>query len=208
MLAMITRLEGELVAISGDRAHLRSGPITYEVLIPAADQQRLATRLRETVALHTLHFLEAQGQGSSFVPRLIGFTTTRDRSFFELFTTVKGLGNRKALRALAIPFGAVAGAIAARDVDLLKSLPEIGRRTAETIVAELHGKVDQYIELKPVADVPPGTVVAQDAVAVLCQLGEPSHAARQLVARALVVDPELDAADAIVAAALRLKEIS
>ena len=113
-----------------------------------------------------------------------------------------------ALRALAIPFGAVAGAIATRDIDLLKSLPEIGRRTAETIIAELHGKVDQYIELKPVADLPPGTVVAQDAVAVLCQLGEPSHAARQLVARALVVDPELDAADAIVAAALRLKETS
>jgi len=208
MLAMISRLEGELVALTGDRAQLRSGPITYEVLIPAADQQRLASQLRETVSLHTLHFLEGQGQGSSFVPRLIGFTTVRDRSFFELFTTVKGLGNRKALRALAIPFGAVAGAIAGRDVDLLKSLPEIGRRTAETIIAELHGKVDAYIELKPIAEAPPGTVVAQDAVAVLCQLGETTHTARQLVTRALAADPELDAADAVVEAALRLKEAS
>jgi Holliday junction DNA helicase RuvA len=145
------------------------------------------------------------------VPRLIGFATPEDRAFFELFTTVKGIGNRKALRALQLPFGTIAAAIAQRDLDLLKSLPEIGKRTAETIVAELHGKVDQFVELKPmpadgVADSGKSALV-RDAVAVLTQLGEPKLIARQLVDRALAADPTLESAEVIVAAAFRLKEL-
>ena len=77
-----------------------------------------------------------------------------------------------------MPFGTIAAAIAEKDIDLLKSLPEIGKRTAETIVAELHGKVDRFVELKPLpADrwerSANGRVsLVNDAVAVLTQLGE------------------------------------
>ena len=48
--------------------------------MPAADEGRLAMMVEETVAFHTLHYLEAQGQGSSFTPRLIGFARERDRA--------------------------------------------------------------------------------------------------------------------------------
>jgi Holliday junction DNA helicase RuvA len=208
---MIRCLEGELVAVAEGRAHVRCGPITYELHVPAADEQRLSGSIGETASFHTLHYLEGQGQGSSFIPRLIGFTSEADRAFFELFTTVKGMGNRKALRALALPFGDVAEAIAGRDVDVLRSLPEVGKRTAETIVAELHGKVDRFVELKPSATSAPagpgpGAGVAHDAVAMLTQLGESALGARRLVDRALAVDPALDSAEALVAAAFRLKE--
>jgi len=212
---MISRIEGRLLAIDGGRAHIQCGPFTYEVLVPAADQQRLAAAIDETVSFHTLHYLEGQGQGASFVPRLIGFDSESDRAFFELFTTVKGMGNRKALRALALPFGTIAEAIATEDVDVLKSLPEVGKRTAQTIVTELHDKVDRFIELKPA----PGGVAAasaeeagrlaliHDAVAVLTQLGEGQLQARQLAERALATDPEIETPEDLVAAAYRLKEL-
>jgi Holliday junction DNA helicase RuvA len=208
---MISRIEGQLLTVQDGRAELSRSGICYEILLPAHDEQRLATMVGENVEFHTLHYYEGQGQGTSFVPRLIGFSTREDRSFFELFTTVKGLGNRKALRALQLPFGAVAEAIAGNDVDLLVSLPEIGRRTAQTIVAELHGKVDRFVEVKPDTTdggpLPDGTdLIVRDASAVLVQLGEPKQQARKLVERAARAEPTLDSAEELVAAAFRLRD--
>jgi holliday junction DNA helicase RuvA len=206
---MITRIEGELIGVSKGRAELRCDSVVYELLIPAIDTQRLGRMIGETMEFHTLHYLESQGQGSSYLPRLIGFSSADDRAFFELFTTVKGLGNRKALRALELPVAEVAAAIAAKDTDILKSLPEIGKRTAETIVAELSGKVDQFVEIKSIGDRPVSDAQAaliHDAVAVLVQLGETKLVARHLVDRALAVDESITTPDQLVAAAFRLKE--
>lgn len=133
--------------MDGGTAEVRAGEVVYEVLIPAADEERLSGQIGETVEFHTLHYLESQGQGSSFWPRLVGFRSPLERDFFELFTTVKGIGNRKALRALQIPFGMVAELIARRDVSMLTTLPEIGRKTAETIVVELKNKIDRFTVL-------------------------------------------------------------
>ncbi|MCH7799791.1 MAG: hypothetical protein IID28_15320 [Planctomycetes bacterium] len=207
---MISRIEGELVGVQDGRAELRCGHLTYTLLIPAADEDAMAERVGDRIEIHVLHYLEGQGQGTSFVPRLIGFASTEARAFFELLTTVKGLGARKVLRALRLPYTSIAEAIACRDVDLLRSLPEIGARTAATIVAELHGKVDRFLGPAPgSADGAEtsrgGSGVLRDAVAALTQLGEPKLHARQLVELALAGDPSLDSADALVAAAYRVR---
>ena len=84
------------------------------------------------------------------------------------------------------------------------------KAAAETIVAELHGKVDRLVELKPAdssADVPQRTAMIRDAVAVLTQLGEAALPARRLIEHALADDPSLDSADALVAAAYRVKAV-
>jgi holliday junction DNA helicase RuvA len=208
---MISRIEGELVSVQSGRIELRVGDVVYELLIPAIDTQRLGAAVGRTIEFHTLHYLESQGQGTSFIPRLIGFASRDDRAFFEVFTTVKGLGNRKALRALELPFSDVANAIAAQDADLLKSLPEIGKRTAETIIVELSGKIDRFVEVKggsSSALLRDGHLeIARDAVMVLVQLGETKLNAKHLVDRVLDADPEIATADQVVAAAFRLKEL-
>lgn len=145
--AVISRIAGEVIRVDEGSVELRAGGIVYEVLVPAADEERLRGRVGETVEFHTLHYLEGQGQGSSYWPRLIGFQSPLERDFFELFTTVKGIGNRKALRALQMPLGMVAELIARRDVSMLTTLPEIGRKTAESIVVELKGKVERFTVL-------------------------------------------------------------
>lgn len=209
---MISRITGELADVQGGRAYLDCDHLGYEVLLPACDVPRLATLVGTQVSFHTLHYMEGQGQGTAFTPRLIGFESREALDFFELFTTVKGMGNRKALRALELPFGRVAQAIAERDIDLLKSLPEIGKRTAETIVAELNGKVDRFIEIKPAGvrgdgETPEPTVSEsqRDAIAMLVQLGETKLDATRLVERVRVADPELESPEDILAAAYRLK---
>jgi holliday junction DNA helicase RuvA len=211
--SMISRIEGTLLAIAEGKALLGAGHLTYELLVPGADQQRLNTMVGQVVQFHTLHYFENQNQGAAYIPRLIGFNSPDDRAFFELFTTVKGIGNRKALRSLQLPFGTIASAIAEKDVDLLKSLPEIGQRTAETIIVELHGKVDRFVELKhagtdqsrPLDDA--RAQVIHDAVNVMSQLGESKLTARQLAERALTADPTIADAEALLAAAYRLKDL-
>jgi Holliday junction DNA helicase RuvA len=212
---VISRIDGILESIDGGRAELRSGDIVYAILVPGVDQQRLARRVGEPITLHTLHYLETSNQGASFTPRLIGFSSASDRAFFELFTTVKGVGNRKAVRALQLPFSTIAEAIAKKDVDLLKSLPEIGKRTAETIVAELAGKVDPFLGAgpveegagRPVGRTPKSRTIADEAVAVLVTLGEPKLQSMQLVQRALDVDPQIATSEALIAAVFRLKSL-
>ena len=211
---MISRIEGELVSVGDNFVELSCGSITYELLVPAIDRQALAESIGQQVTFHTRYYLEGQSQGSSFVPRLIGFGSAQQRAFFELLTTVKGMGSRKALRAMQLHHSTIASAIATKDIDLLVSLPEIGKRTGETIVAQLNGKVDRFLEFKPadtdelgdsVADQQRAGVI-KDALAALVQLGEPRPHARQLIEKALANDPALDSADELVAAVYRYRE--
>lgn len=119
------------------------------------------------------------------------------------------MGNRKALKAMAIEPGVFARAIAERDGRALQQLPEIGKRMAETVIAELTGKVDGFVsydgvELKPrAAQIPSGP--ATEAVATLVALGETRADAERLVERATSRDPGLASAESIVAAAFSLR---
>jgi Holliday junction DNA helicase RuvA len=213
---VIASIEGELLSAEDGVALVQVGPIAYEVLVPAADVAALAGQRGAAVRFVTLHYLEGQGQGSSFWPRLIGFRSTEDRDFFELFTTVKGIGVRKALRALQRPFAEVAAAIARRDEKALTALPEIGKKMAETIVVELKDKVARFTATAGGgmdAAVAGGAVMvtsalagaAGDAVIVLVQLGEARPMAERLIERALQVEGTKAAAEVLVAAALRLR---
>ena len=202
---MITRIRGELVELTERSALLHVEAITYELFVPAANVPELLSKIGQPIEFFTLHYFEGQSQGSSFLPRLIGFSSERDRAFFELFTTVKGIGNRKALRALVRPFAETATAIANRDTKSLTEMPEIGKRSAETIIAELHGKVDVFVgEIASTIEVtvPP---FSEDAILMLVQLGETKRDAKRLVQLAFGTDPEIKTADQLVQISFQLK---
>lgn len=204
---MLARLRGLLESVDDALAIVSSGDLSYELLLTGHDQARLRPLVGEPVELHLLHYLESQSNGAVLRPRLIAFASVDDRAFFELFTSVKGIGYRKALRALQIPLPTIAAAIAARDVDTLRTLPEIGKRTAETIVLELHDKVsDSHIETSP-DESGAARGAPREAVQVLMQLGEGQLRAVELVERVSHADPSIESPDELVAAALRLKDL-
>lgn len=193
---MICRITGLLEGVEGLALRIvpAASPFAYEVLAPAFLAARLRAQVGQTIVLTTFEYLEGQGQGTSFVPRLIGFQAAPEREFFELFTTVKGIGTRKALRAMAQDPAAIARAIVARDAKALTQLPEVGKRMAETIIAELHGKVDAFLTQAEVQDLnaaaegkpTPGQAepMIEEAVAALMALGETRAEAEQMVSRA------------------------
>ena len=217
---MIWKIHGVLEALSPGSAKIApGGGLTYEVLLPAFAGARLAANLGQSVTLHTIYYLEGSSQGGNLIPRLAGFLTETDRDFFGIFTSVKGIGPRKALRAMALSTEQIAAAIADRDLKTLQSLPEIGRRMAETIVATLHGKVDRFIAqgayttaARPDADgheasqAPPAArSAAREALEVLLQLGESRLTAVQWIDQVLIKNPDQTDATAIVQQVLKLK---
>jgi Holliday junction DNA helicase RuvA len=196
---MIARIEGVLEEVVDGVAEVRVGDgIMYALLVPACDAAELTMRQGTRVSFFTLHYLEGQGQGSHFVPRLIGFSSREQRAFFELLTTVKGIGNRKALRAMQVSHGRMAEAIASGDAKFLSTLPEIGKRTAESTIVELKGKLDPFLKdpsatRRALASAMPAVAVAAaplagpaaDAEEAMVQLGLQRAQARTAIERVL-----------------------
>ena len=225
---MISRIEGVLEDVVEGVAEVRVGEgLVHELLVPACDAGELLTQQGRRVSFFTLHYLESQGQGSHFVPRLIGFSSREQRAFFELLTTVKGIGNRKALGAMQVSHGRMAEAIAAGDAKFLSTLPEIGKRTAESTIVELKGKLDPFLKdpsatrralekgaVAAAAAVGAAMALAQpsgpaaDAEDVLVALGEQRSQARQRIERVLAAaGVEALGADEIVTRALRSRGV-
>jgi Holliday junction DNA helicase RuvA len=119
---------------------------------------------------------------------LIGFLREIEQEFFERFITVDGLGPTKAMKAIVHPIHTIADAIERKDVAFLRRLPGIGERTAEKIVASLHGKMGKYALLRGPEEQPPAE--AEDFKAEVLdvltkQLGHRPAEARQMVEEAM-----------------------
>ena len=93
---MICAITGELRRVEDDRVHLASGPVVYEILVPAFDLTELQASLGESITLHTIFDLEGDPTRGGLAPRLIGFLRLHDKNFFQLFVTVKGIGPKRA----------------------------------------------------------------------------------------------------------------
>lgn len=207
---MITALTGTLQRLESERAHLAVGPIVVEILIAAADLPLLEQRTGDEITFYTSFYIEGDQSGGSLQPRLIGFLSARDRGFFQQFITVKGIGPRKALKALALPAPQVAHAIETRDTRVLVKLPQIGKRAAEQIIAELAGKVGRFmesgIEVTPVAATHgPRSDIEKDALAALVALGERSADADRLLDRVKAEAEPPATTDGLIRAMLRLR---
>ncbi len=213
---MIDRLTGRLERVEGSEAIVAppGGFLVLSVLIPSYLAERLEAKAGQDITLWTHLILESQNQGTSFSPRLLGFGSALERSFFMLFTTVKGVGPRKALRALAAEPGEIARAITAHDAKALTQLPEIGKRLAETILAELDGKVAKYVgtdELDTALTEASKRAMggslgneARRAQAALMALGESPADAESMVRRALALEPAPTTSDELIKAAYQV----
>ena len=205
---MIAKISGTLAEVTDGLALVEVGEIGYEVMIPSYAQQLLAGKLGQQISLYTLEYLEGSlATGGNLIPRLIGFLHVEERSFFQRFTSVKGMGMRKSLKALSMPISSIASAIEAKDAKLLQAMPGVGKRMADQIIAGLAGKLDEFA-LAAAAERGQGGDWAQphtEALEILLQLGERRSDAQELIERIRQVDPDMDKPEQIVQAVYRLK---
>jgi len=147
---MISRIVGKLESFKDEYIVVGINGLYYQVLLPSGLVDKLRTTKREgdEISLYTLYYIEGGFGGGNQFPRLIGFLDEIDREFFEKLITVKGLGEKKALKSLTMPIREIAAAIELGDAKKLGILPGIGPRMAEKIVAELKGKLSYYALIK------------------------------------------------------------
>lgn len=183
---MIAHLDGTIADIQKGRAMIATASgVSYDVLLPPYLDGALGS-VGKPVQLFTVHVLESPNQGATFLPRLFGFATVADREVYEAMTQIRGLGHRKALRALAEPPTEVGAMIARGDEVGLKRLPEIGAKLAKTLVEELGQSFRDKLaieEMESAVEVKakPSDPQAEDAVRALIALGEqPAEASRKV----------------------------
>ena len=132
---------------------------------------------------------------------LYGFTTAEERRTFEALVAAHGVGPSLALAVLsALTPAALAEAVAGDDVDLLCTVPGVGKKTAARMVLELQSTLGASVVAGPVGERSSGDGAARrDARAALAELGYGADEVRG----ALATVPGDDAPEDQVRAALR-----
>lgn len=203
---MICRLTGRVAGLNGEAAVIDVGAVSYQVLVPRsalADLERLSGN---EVTLFTIQYLEGNPAMGHLVPRLIGFLSEAERDFFSELTKVKGVGLRRALRAMSIPAHQIAQAIERGDDRTLGTLPEFGPRTATQVIAQLRGKLQRF--LRPAATPLPVAELTEPqriALEILVHWGDRRADAQRWIAAAVAAQPGLSEPEDIVRAAYRVK---
>ncbi|MBF0228276.1 MAG: Holliday junction DNA helicase RuvA [Desulfamplus sp.] len=167
---MIGYIEGKILKITQDGILLLAGHVGYEILLPVFVMEKIG---KKTLSLSVVYpsidnksddiekvaFSATETSNSNQIalfiyyhqtdrqpkPILIGFNSEEEKDFFQAFISVDAIGPLKAVKAMEKPISEIAKAIEDQDIDFLSNLKGIGKRTAQKIVADLHGKLSRFI---------------------------------------------------------------
>ena len=147
---MISEITGEVLydRIARHSLLVRVSSLCYEIFVPSGIAVRLRTappsERQNPLTFYTIYYIDGALGGGHLTPKLVGFLDPLDREFFEIFTTVPGVGFTKALKCLVRPINEIARAIERGDSGFLRELPSVGPKIAERIVTELRGKMAKF----------------------------------------------------------------
>ncbi|MHC4424743.1 MAG: Holliday junction branch migration protein RuvA [Planctomycetota bacterium] len=205
---MIAKIEGKLVKLDTDCCLVQVGAVGYEVMLPSYCVSALSGQAGSDITLCTMEYYEGTPGGGNLIPRMVGFLSAGERDFFTKYISVKGMGIKKGLRSLSIPIATIAAAIENADDKTLMSLPLVGRRMAQQIIAELKGKLQSFaVGAEPAGPAAAGFKPFQtEALEILIAWGEKRAEAMELVELACRKHPDINSAEALVPLVYRLKQ--
>ncbi|MFP3974757.1 MAG: Holliday junction branch migration protein RuvA [Dehalococcoidia bacterium] len=194
---MISHIKGTIKSIDSDNSKVvvDVNGVGYEILLPTFVMRAFldrGTEPGEEASLETYYYVtERQPR-----PVLIGFNNEFERRFFEKLIAVEDLGPAKAAKAFVFSVSTVANAIEDGNAELLQSMPGIGSRTAQKIVATLRERVAEFALLKDegYATMPKATSkkdVKSEALEVLTELGYKRPEAKAKVEEIMETNPEI-----------------
>ncbi len=162
---MIARLRGTLVSKSPGQVIVEVGGVGYQVFVPLSTYYHLPEK-GEEVLLHTSTYVRDE------VIVLYGFRTEEEKDLFELLQGVSGIGPRVATNILSgISTEELIPAISRGDVVRLKTIPGVGRKTAERLVLELREKLADRVKDGQAAVLKGKDQVLEDVISALVNLG-------------------------------------
>ena len=180
---MIGYLKGKVKDLTPEYALLEVNGVGYEVVCSGAAFSRLSgVRAGEDGEVYT--YLQVKEDGVA----LFGFVDLREKELFLKLTSVQGVGAKLAIAVLSsMRPEEVSEAIAAADAKRLSAVKGLGKKTADRIILELHGKIsaDELLgESKGAIPVKAVSGEDDDAVAALMGLGFTRQESARAVERA------------------------
>lgn len=204
---MIAQIEGKLVKLSDATALIQVGQVCYEVMLPGFVISNLGSRIGEEITLCTMEYYEGTPGRGNLIPRMVGFLTQGEKRFFSRYISVKGLGIKKGLKSLVMPISTIAAAIESGDEKILLTMPSIGKRLAQLIIAELKGKVEGFaIGSAGIAATAIFKSYQSEALEILIAWGEKRAEAMELVTLASRRHPDIKSAEELVPLVYRIKQ--
>jgi Holliday junction DNA helicase RuvA len=202
---MFDRISGSLVERGKDVALIETNGLGYEIVLPPCIAEKLPSTPGERVTLEIYSVVNMEGNTGRFT--YYGFTNSIEREFFEALLTVASIGPRSAARAFSAPMSTIAGAIDRGDHLFLRSLPGIGQQKARDIVAKLQGKVTKFLLILDAPPPPPAAIpdFADEALAVLLQLGYKRSEGEAMIRSTLEGDSSIRDAERLLAEIYRNK---
>jgi Holliday junction DNA helicase RuvA len=188
---MIAAVRGEVLVRRPDHVVVDTGGVGYRLTVSAETLKAVPATGREV-------FLHAELVSREDSLALYGFASEEERELFGDLTSVSGVGPKVAIAALSGgPARELLRAIARGDAKRFRSVPGIGKRTAERIIVELREKVAGALEEEVAAAVGDGDgrALARDG---LVNLGY-----APLEAERLLEGVEGEDAEELIATALR-----
>lgn len=132
---MIAFLQGTLVDKAGDRVTIHVNGTGYEVLVAATTLSRLPA-----VGKPARLFTRLQVRDDALV--LFGFSSTDERSLFDLLVTVNGVGPKVALAFLSVLSpDSFRRAVATGDLAALTVVPGVGKKVAGRVLLDLKDRL-------------------------------------------------------------------
>ena len=199
---MIGYLRGRVRFLAPESVLLDVGGVGYEVICSGAAFARLSgVKKDEEGEVYT--YLQVSEQGIA----LYGFADLKEKELFLRLTSVQGVGAKLAIAALSTLRPAdLTEAIYTADVKRLTSVKGLGKKTAERIVLELHGKIsaDELLGGDGAEEritAVPNAQEDEDAVAALMNLGFTRQESTRAVERAKAAGAVT--VEEVIAAALR-----
>ncbi len=171
---MIARVRGRVLSVE-PRCVVDVGGIGFDLAIPEKDREVLGPVEGETT-FHT-HLVVREDSMSLF-----GFLHREDRDLFLKLITVSGVGPKIGLAALSQhPAARVASAIRNGDSTFLSKIQGIGKKTAERIVIDLAGKVEEFVGTAE--PLPTSSGVRDEVLLALTSLGMTHSSAEGILDR-------------------------
>ena len=151
---MIAYLRGKVLTTTAETAILDVNGVGYEIYCSGGAFRKIS--VGQVAELHT--YLQVKEDGMT----LFGFDSVKEKEIFLKLIGVSGVGPKMGIAVLAtLSADEFAQVIATADVKRLSTVKGLGKKTAEKIVLELHGKISAAEIMSASGETP--TAVAESA---------------------------------------------
>lgn len=177
---MIHSLSGKLVGKRENYAILEAGGIGFKVNLSVRAAQTLP-QIGSNIKLFCSLY---NRENEPF--ELFGFLTERELYLFEKLNTVSGIGPKTAMAILGVsPIDQLIAAINQGKIDLLTRAGGVGKKTAERIVIDLRGKLEEISDTKQTLSLMESDLELEET---LTSLGYTRQQAKAIIAK---IDPKI-----------------